>query len=402
MTLARFPSSLEEAFLSARSFNPGFVVATWPGARERADRDTQGGYGTPPRRTITTLVPLKRRGASDAAHVGRATLCHVTWPRRSRGIGDVGDLRHPVRRVQRRERAQAFAHPDPLRDGPGAANGRPGCDPPLCPVPDRRAGRVWARQGISLGTTVLLVLGLVSIWFDDPTRLATALGLVTAGLAFALQKVDHRRGRLLRDPAGQDLQRRRPDHDGRRPRRRDRAGLHPDDDHGDGPAAAGRRTPTRRCGSAAAQYTGRVVTVTNDKIFDEPVYNYTRTSPTSGRRWRCRSVHGRPRAVAERYMRETAVHHTGQLAAQAAAALARLERIYSLQPTRPNPTSITARPGPAGADPPLRDRCPRRAGHQGRQCAAPSSPVSSRPASRSTRNRGRAGQGAARRASRRS
>ena len=32
-------------------------------------------------------------------------------------------------------------------------------------------------------------LGLVSIWFDDPTRLATALGLVTAGLAFALQKV---------------------------------------------------------------------------------------------------------------------------------------------------------------------------------------------------------------------
>src|SRR3954447_12284142 len=41
---------------------------------------------------------------------------------------------------------------------------------------DRRDERVafWARQGIRLGTAVLLILGLVSIWFDDPARLATA------------------------------------------------------------------------------------------------------------------------------------------------------------------------------------------------------------------------------------
>ena len=49
--------------------------------------------------------------------------------------------------------------------------------------------RFWTRQSINLATTVFLILGLLSIWFDDPTRLATALGLVTAGLAFALQKV---------------------------------------------------------------------------------------------------------------------------------------------------------------------------------------------------------------------
>jgi small-conductance mechanosensitive channel len=36
---------------------------------------------------------------------------------------------------------------------------------------------------------LILAVGLVSIWFDDPARLATALGLVTAGLAFALQRV---------------------------------------------------------------------------------------------------------------------------------------------------------------------------------------------------------------------
>ena len=47
--------------------------------------------------------------------------------------------------------------------------------------------RFWTRQGISLLAAVVLVLGLLSIWFSDPTRLATAFGLVSAGVAFALQ-----------------------------------------------------------------------------------------------------------------------------------------------------------------------------------------------------------------------
>ena len=33
---------------------------------------------------------------------------------------------------------------------------------------------IWTRQAINLSTAVLLVLGLISIWFDDPTRRATA------------------------------------------------------------------------------------------------------------------------------------------------------------------------------------------------------------------------------------
>ena len=49
--------------------------------------------------------------------------------------------------------------------------------------------KFWVRQAIRLATAVLLVIGLVSVWFDAPTRLATALGLVTAGLALAFQKV---------------------------------------------------------------------------------------------------------------------------------------------------------------------------------------------------------------------
>jgi small-conductance mechanosensitive channel len=52
-------------------------------------------------------------------------------------------------------------------------------------------GRVWfwTRQGLNLATALLLILGLLTIWFDNPNSIATALGLVTAGVAFALQKV---------------------------------------------------------------------------------------------------------------------------------------------------------------------------------------------------------------------
>ena len=46
--------------------------------------------------------------------------------------------------------------------------------------------RFWSRQAVGLLAGGLLVVGIVSIWFDDPTRLTTALGLVTAGVAFAL------------------------------------------------------------------------------------------------------------------------------------------------------------------------------------------------------------------------
>ena len=49
--------------------------------------------------------------------------------------------------------------------------------------------RFWTRQGISLMTAIVLILGFLSIWLSDPTRLATAVGLVSAGLAFALQQV---------------------------------------------------------------------------------------------------------------------------------------------------------------------------------------------------------------------
>ena len=54
----------------------------------------------------------------------------------------------------------------------------------------RRSEKVvfWVRQGISLFLALVTLIGVLSIWFDNPTRLATFMGLVTAGVAFALQK----------------------------------------------------------------------------------------------------------------------------------------------------------------------------------------------------------------------
>ena len=47
----------------------------------------------------------------------------------------------------------------------------------------------WIRQGASVLAAILSILALLSIWFDDPARLTTGLGLFSAGLAFALQRV---------------------------------------------------------------------------------------------------------------------------------------------------------------------------------------------------------------------
>src|SRR5947208_11844824 len=57
------------------------------------------------------------------------------------------------------------------------------------PDPKRKRIAFWTRQGISMVLSILTVVGLVSLWFDNPATLTTAAGMVTAGLAFALQRV---------------------------------------------------------------------------------------------------------------------------------------------------------------------------------------------------------------------
>ena len=132
----------------------------------------------------------------------------------------------------------------------------------------------WARQAVSLTIAALLILSLLSIWFDDPTRLATAVGLIGAGLAFALQKV-------ITAVAGYFVILR-----GKTFNVGDRivmGGV-----RGDVIALSFMQTKIMEMGQPppvqqdepamwvkSRQFTGRIVTVTNDKIFSEPVYNYT-------------------------------------------------------------------------------------------------------------------------------
>ncbi|MBW8786049.1 MAG: mechanosensitive ion channel, partial [Novosphingobium sp.] len=137
----------------------------------------------------------------------------------------------------------------------------------------------WARQGVSLLLAVVVIVGIASIWFDNPARLAGVLGLIAAGVAFALQKV-------ITAVAGYFVILR-----GKTFNVGDRivmGGV-----RGDVIALSFMQTKIMEMGQPASveketdpamwirsrQFTGRIVTVTNDQIFSEPVYNYTDQFP---------------------------------------------------------------------------------------------------------------------------
>ncbi len=138
--------------------------------------------------------------------------------------------------------------------------------------------RFWTHQAISLATSLVAVIAILSVWFDDPTRLGTAVGLVTAGVAFALQKV-------ITAFAGYFVILR-----GKNFSIGDRivmGGV-----RGDVIALGFMQTTIMEMGQPppvqgappamwvrSRQFTGRIVTVSNSQIFDEPVYNYTQDFP---------------------------------------------------------------------------------------------------------------------------
>ena len=137
----------------------------------------------------------------------------------------------------------------------------------------------WAKQAVSLFLALALILGIASIWFDNPARLATAIGLIGAGVAFALQRV-------ITAVAGYFVILR-----GKTFNVGDRivmGGVRGDVinlsfmqtqimEMGQPPQVDANTDPAMWVHSR--QFTGRIVTVTNDKIFDEPVYNYTHEFP---------------------------------------------------------------------------------------------------------------------------
>lgn len=140
------------------------------------------------------------------------------------------------------------------------------------------ARRFWVRQGVQVVTTVLMVLLLVSVWITPGTDITTGIGLLSAGLAFALQQVVLSLAAYVVILRGDTFS------------VGDRITL--GGVRGDVVRLGFLKTTIMEMGQpppvsstdpavwvGSRQYTGRLVTVTNGVIFSEPVYNYTREFP---------------------------------------------------------------------------------------------------------------------------
>ncbi len=204
---------------------------------------------------------------------------------------------------------------------------------------DSHTGRsaFWSRQGVKLVTVIILVAGIALIWLDDPSRLASGAGLVTAGLAVALQRVITSfaaylivlRGRLY--TVGDRIT---------------MGGV-----RGDVVALGFMQTTVMEMGEPpgeqgappamwveARQYTGRLVRVTNDKIFDLPVYNYTREFPFFWEEMHIPIKYGDDTARVEQIMLDAARKQVAPYREQAEQAVRELQHSYTL------PEPITLEP----------------------------------------------------------
>ncbi len=187
----------------------------------------------------------------------------------------------------------------------------------------------WTHQGARIIIALLMILGLISIWFEDPTRLATALGLVAAGLSFALQKV-------ITSLAGYFVILR-----GKTFTVGDRIAM--GGVRGDVIALDFIKTTIMEIGQPPSytnadastwvrsrQYTGRVVTVTNDKLFSEPVYNYTRDFPYLWEEMGLPITYTADREKAEQIILAVARQHGLLTAALTDAERAEMERLFAV------------------------------------------------------------------------
>lgn len=199
-------------------------------------------------------------------------------------------------------------------------------------LPKSRTGErahFWVRQVVGVLVALVAVTTIVPIWFDDPSRLASVMALVTAGLAVALQRVVTAfaayliilRGRVF--TIGDRIT---------------MGGV-----RGDVVAFGFMQTTVMEMGEPPAvqsaepavwitsrQYTGRLVRVTNDKIFDSPVYNYTREFPYLWEEIRLPVKYDADRARAEAILLEAARRHTAPYVEQSRSALGALRERFFL------------------------------------------------------------------------
>ena len=202
---------------------------------------------------------------------------------------------------------------------------------------ERVRGRFWTAQAARIVATLTLVIGLAAIWFDNPSRFASVAAFITAGLTIALQKVvtsiagyvSILRGNVF--TVGDRIR---------------MGGV-----RGDVVGLSYLRTTVMEMGQPPAaqadepamwvsgrQYTGRIVTITNDKIFDTPVYNYTREFPFLWDEMRFPIRYGDDWQRAEAVLVDAAREATNDIVAEARPALQTLLARYpALEPPELEP-----------------------------------------------------------------
>ena len=185
----------------------------------------------------------------------------------------------------------------------------------------------WSNQALNVLFFTLFVIGFLSIWFDDPVRLTTAFGLISAGLVFALQRV-------ITAVAGYVIILR-----GKLFNVGDRISI--GGVRGDVTQLNFTYTTVMEMGQPpsvqmadpamwveARQYTGRIVTITNDKIFDTPVYNYSREFPFIWEELQIMVPYDTDLKKTEQILLSAATVNTVRIADISAKALHELERKY--------------------------------------------------------------------------
>ena len=186
------------------------------------------------------------------------------------------------------------------------------------------------RQVSSIVVALITIIGLLSIWFNDPARFATFMGLVSAGVAFALQKpitaiagyIVILRGSVFN--VGDRIT---------------MGGV-----RGDVIALSFIRTTIMEMGEPpdvqqadpamwveARQYTGRIAMVSNSAVFDTPVYNYTREFPFIWEEMRLPVSYKDDRHRAEQILLEVADRHTVNIQELSEEHLKELERRYFIE-----------------------------------------------------------------------
>ena len=197
------------------------------------------------------------------------------------------------------------------------------------PVETKAQSAFWLRQVISLVLFAALILALVSVWFQNPGRFTTVGGLFTAGIAVALQRVITAFAAYIIILRGSTFT--IGDRIVMGAVRGDVIALDPfqttimemgesKPEEGDAPSVWIR----------GRQFTGRIVTVNNGVIFDQPVYNYTRDFPYVWEEIELPIPYEGDDARAERIMLEVTGRHAVQPGDFRADEKVRLEERYGM------------------------------------------------------------------------